>query len=395
MRDPHLSLRVLGRAGLSLAVVGLLLGGCDGGTSPAPTTPTAEAEPIFVFHEVLTEASDAFDFDNGEFHDDFGDGAFFGVGFYVRSARDLEHMAHDQRAQAANDYNVGVLKTAAADPLGMLDILEEVFMATLGAIEYAGVSGDHAALPTIQEVIDVMDAFAGGLGDYLEISAGDFALDLYGPTSSTAGLALIHLQHAHFLTERRDHHITRGKELVAAIDAKAWDADKGLYRYRPEVEDLYLYPNATMMTVLARLHQLTGDDAYKVKIDTVFAGIAPLRKSTGYYQSPYSQAYQGAQTDEYGTLSAQNYLTLGLLIAYETTGEATYFDEAIVILDFVRDHLWDEAVGKLLHHWIDGRAATTDDPDYFCSGCNMQYLYIAHYLKHTMGWEGGADRSAP
>ncbi len=39
----------------------------------------------------------------------------------------------------------------------------------------------------------------------------------------------------------------------------------------------------------------------------------------------------------------------------------------------------------LLHHWIDGRIAHPDDPDYFCSGCNLQTLYVLRYLQEELG----------
>jgi len=374
---------------LLMAAVLLASAGCDdGATTAPPTTPVVEADPIISFQETLSVASEGFDYTDGEFHDDFGDGAFFGVAFYARSTQTQGPADHDTRAKAANAYNLGVLAGGVADPLGMLDILEEVFMATLGSIEYAGVTGDKAGLPTIAGIIEAMDAFSAGFGDYLEVSAGEFALDLYGPTAATAGLALIHLQHAHFFADNRDKHVARGVAIVEAIDSKAWDAAGKRYKYRPDNEELYLYPNATMLTVVNRLFELTGEQKYLDRAEALFEGIQPLRKTAGYYQSPYSQVYQGAQTDEYGTLSAQNYLTLGLLITHENTGDAKYLDEALTMLDFVRVKLWDEAVGKLLHHWIDDRAATTDDPDYFCSGCNMQYLYIGHYLQHQMGWGG-------
>ena len=37
--------------------------------------------------------------------------------------------------------------------------------------------------------------------------------------------------------------------------------------------------------------------------------------------SPYSTESQGAQTDEYRTLSSQNYLMLGLMELYRQTGD--------------------------------------------------------------------------
>mgnify|MGYP006897292372 CR=1 FL=1 len=37
--------------------------------------------------------------------------------------------------------------------------------------------------------------------------------------------------------------------------------------------------------------------------------------------------------------------------------------------------------GKILHHWMNGRAAIPEDPEYFCSGCNLQTLYISRIIE--------------
>ena len=123
------------------------------------------------------------------------------------------------------------------------------------------------------------------------------------------------------------------------------------------------------------------------RAEATYKGIAPLRKELGYYQSPYSQEYQGAETDEYGTLSAQNYLNIGLMLLYQNTQDPQYLRESLTLLNFVKDHLYDSTNDKLLHHWIDGRWALETDPDYFCSGCNLQVLYIIWYLKNEIGFD--------
>ena len=71
---------------------------------------------------------------------------------------------------------------------------------------------------------------------------------------------------------------------------------------------------------------------------------------------------------------------LSLLLLYENTRDARYLDEALRLLELVEQHLFDHAAGKIVHHWIDGRPALPTDPDYFCSGCNLQTLYIIQYL---------------
>jgi hypothetical protein len=110
-----------------------------------------------------------------------------------------------------------------------------------------------------------------------------------------------------------------------------------------------------------------------------------LRHELGFYRSPYSADEMGAETDEYSTLSSQNYLALGLLLLYQRTATELYLTRAREVLDFVRLHLHDPTQDRLLHHWIDGHIAEPGDPSYFCSGCNLQFLYVVWYLREEVG----------
>ena len=75
------------------------------------------------------------------------------------------------------------------------------------------------------------------------------------------------------------------------------------------------------------------------------------------------------------------------MLLYQNTQDTQYLRESLTLLNFVKDHLYDTANDKLLHHWIDGRWALETDPDYFCSGCNLQVLYIIWYLKNEIGFD--------
>jgi hypothetical protein len=88
----------------------------------------------------------------------------------------------------------------------------------------------------------------------------------------------------------------------------------------------------------------------------------------------------GATTQDYSTLSSQNYLAMGLVILHENTADETYLAEALDILHFIRLRLYSEDEHAILHHWMDGRVAQPADPEYFCSGCNLQFLYVVWYL---------------
>ena len=43
------------------------------------------------------------------------------------------------------------------------------------------------------------------------------------------------------------------------------------------------------------------------------------------------------------------------------------------------------ALDSCVHHWVDGRPAVHEDPDFFCSGCNLQTLFILWYLENELG----------
>ena len=91
-----------------------------------------------------------------------------------------------------------------------------------------------------------------------------------------------------------------------------------------------------------------------------------------HYHSPYSAESMGAIDDDYTTHSSQNYLMMGLLVAYQATGKVAYLEEVDIILGFLDAHLLVD--GQILHHWMNGRAATEDDPYLYCLGCNVQTL---------------------
>ncbi|MBM4372563.1 MAG: hypothetical protein FJ098_12960 [Deltaproteobacteria bacterium] len=87
----------------------------------------------------------------------------------------------------------------------------------------------------------------------------------------------------------------------------------------------------------------------------------------------------GAKTEEYSTLSSQNYTLMALALLWEVTGREDLREEMAEIAAFIGDRLWQD--GRILHHWIDGHIARPTDPEYFCSGCNLQFLYASWYAR--------------
>jgi hypothetical protein len=121
-----------------------------------------------------------------------------------------------------------------------------------------------------------------------------------------------------------------------------------------------------------------------------------------------------AKTREVATLSSQNYLALALMLLFEITGDVKFSDEADRVLDAIETMRgpWclaqvetttcapkcgggqacvatactaDHCTTGLLHHVVDGRLANPTDPTLFCSGCNLQSLYVIGYRRALAG----------
>ena len=271
---------------------------------------------------------------------------------------------------------------AAANFTGSMENLEMVSMALLSLLE-AGIYLDDTAayLEAADELIEVLDKWAVLLDDYMSIDAGEFAATTYGPTSLSAFIVLIHLEHVLGYPEANpEYHLERAQEAIENIHWQAWSDELGAYRFAPDDDRLMLYPNATMMIAHARAFELIGDPWFLEQFEATYAGIQPLKDEDGdHYHSPYSAESMGATDDDYTTHSSQNYLMMGLLVAYQATGKVAYLQEVDTILGFLDAALLVD--GQILHHWMNGRAATAEDPYLYCLGCNVQTLYILLMLE--------------
>ncbi len=341
---------------------------------------------IEAFFERMLATTVDFGERDGEWTEDYGDAPFYGTALHARLAAEDRGPRFAEVAARARGYDRWVVEQANGDRDWYLANMEEALMAALGLIEYAAVTGDMGDLPLIDAFVDETNQLVWLFANYLPSGAeiGSFALTTYGPTSITGGAALLNLQYAYYLdTPLSAERVETATEMVTAIDRNAWDGTR--YLFEPGEEQLFLYPNTMMILVHCRLHQLTEDEAHLTRALAVFDAIQPLRaEERGGYRSPYSAEYMGATTDDYSTLSSQNYLTLALALLYEQTGDRTFFDEAVFVLDLGRLHLHEPVEDKLLHHWMDGRIAQPEDPEYWCSGCTLQYLYVIWYLGTTI-----------
>lgn len=334
------------------------------------------------FYVKIQEAVLEYHIQSGDWEDDFGDAAYYGLAFYVNAGESYDRDDYREIARQAKERNIKVIRDAKNNFVYFIEQLEEVLMAELGLIEYVSVTGDTSFMSDIDDLLDLTNETVDGLGPYLEIEGlGSYALETYGPTSITGVVALVNLRYAELLDSvRKQERLDYAESVIGVIDEKAFNGN--YYKFNTKTDDLYLYPNLMMILSNAVAFKLTGDDDYKRRCIKIHESIQPLKDAEKKcYHSPYSAVYMGAQTEDYSTLSSQNYAIMSLAMLYEITENESYKNEINDIISFIRDYLYDPETGKILHHWMDGRLAVETDPEYFCSGCNLQFLYSLWYVE--------------
>ena len=144
--------------------------------------------------------------------------------------------------------------------------------------------------------------------------------------------------------------------------------------------------NVVMIIALARMYQATTEEPYLQRAEALYDAIQPLRcPDRPGYHSPYSAEVMGATTDDYTTLSSMNYSLFAFALLNQITEKQIYRDEIDSILDFIRLYLFVPEDGRVYHHWMDGRLAVPEDPEYYCIGCNLQLLYVIWWIRHHLG----------
>lgn len=373
-------------ASLALAAfVALVACSDEPAEAPAPVAPPSRHAAL---RDSLVADVKAYAFTDGDWQEDLGDAPFFGLGWLTHRTP----LEGDERTR--RDQAVTRARSVIQGPLLEGDLQDKV-MAALGLIEHYA-TGEKEELATVDQFIDSLDSLTHTLGDYLEAGADrSWAIRTYGPTAVTALVALLEAQYALFVGgERREERLARAKEIDAKIGERAF-GDLGTvrgYAVAPGRGDLEIYPNVSMLMLKARLFRLTKDDAFRLEARALYAAIQPLKISDApaRYRSPYASSLVGAKTNDVSTLSSQNYLALALLLLYEITGDARFVDEADRVFDSIETMRGNYCVGDaapqrcasgLLHHFVDGRLAEPGDGTLFCSGCNLQTLYVLGYRR--------------
>ena len=374
-----------------LVLLLVLCAGCDSGggaagspdpTPAADTTPDAQPPvglPFQAFYDEVRAHALGYEYLDGDWVEDFGDAAFWGPAFLVRVGAEEGRQDYLDTAREAFERNLAVLREATGNLGYFMDQLDEILMSALGVIEVLSATGDTTGLEDLDALVDLVNLSVEGMGTYLDVDVDSYALNTYGPTAITATIALLNLRYAALLdTPLVDDRLATGREMMAVTDEKAWDGVA--YRFRPGEEKRYLYPNVVAIMANATAYRLTGEEHFRTRAVATWQGIQVLKApDLGCYYSPYSAITMGAQTEVYSTLSSQNYTLLALALLWEITGDDLYRQEIVAITTFIEEYLWQD--GRILHHWMDGHIAVPTDPEYFCSGCNLQFLYACWYAR--------------
>lgn len=365
----------------------------DAGSGSGDVVDDANAEPppapaaIFDRHQGLFEAArshlaEGDYFEAGVWSAQYGDAPMYGPSFDLAWWSQTGDEAALARAREALDANLEVVRAANRDRLSILDDSETIAMSLLSLIESGQYIDDPEYKDAAEQLLNVLDGLSRGLNDYLAVDAGEFASSTYGPTALTSFIALMHFEYAMAWPEDDGAaHVRRGIEVLDNVRAAAWDDALGAYRFALDDPRLEIYPNITMMLATGRAAMLTGDPRFAEHIEEIYQGIQPLKDEDGrHYHSPYSAEFMGATDPDYSTLSSQNYLMLAFLTAWQATGEQKYLDEIDLVLGWITEYIAVED-GRILHHWMNNRIAIPTDPEYFCTGCNLQTLFVMSLLR--------------
>ena len=358
---------------------------CTGASVAEGVPDAADAPPALPqrpLYESIQTAAFLFPEIGGDWADDFGDAAYYGPAFYVAAGLTYGRADYLSRGHEALDHDIAAIRKANADLGTLMDTLDEALMAALGLIEVRGIEPGDGGIADLDTFVDDVDTLLDTFNDYVDIDMDSYALKTYGPTAVTAVAALLDLRYAELLkTPRSADRSSHGLKILAAIDAKAWDGTR--YVIRPGDATVEIYPQVSMIIANVSAYNITGDAKYRDRAVATFQAMQPLKDPVKKcYRSPYSAQYMGAKTDDYTTLSSQNYAVMAFALLYQATSDAQYMTEIGDILAFLDRYLF--VGGRLLHHWMDGRIAVPSDPEYFCTGCNEQFLYGMWYVEQKL-----------
>jgi hypothetical protein len=372
----------------SLFVVVVVLGalGC-GDSPPLDEGPVPSHEPE-MFQAVLTYMTLPESLPvGGDWPFDQEDANQYGTAFFLRYGHGGHNSAQLDLADETTTRDVSLVDEINRSPALLLGSPNAAFMAGFALIEDYTARPDPASLQRLDDFLALLATVAEGLHYYPDTFTDE--QNMFGPTVLNAGMAILFLEHAlENQCPNSADHVATAETILAEGKLKAYDEALQYFRFSLKREGLDLYPNIMEMIAYLRAYQLTGQQEQLDFALHLYDAVQPLKvPGEGRYLSPYSAKMQGAQTSDYTTFSSQNFTMMAFAIAYQITGDARFKQEIVDILAWIRTTLFvDELVGgRVLHHWMDGRLAIPTDPEFYCSGCQLQFLYLVWRLEDLVG----------
>ena len=207
-----------------------------------------EKFPYHDFYMELRAKFNSLPVDHGDWADDQGDAAYYGVAFYVGAGTAEKNSAFLDRARQGRQHDLTLVRAANNDLSALMNNLEENLMAELGLIEHMAASGDTKVVADVDTFLDNLNSLVESMGPYLEVDVNSWALKMYGPTTITGVIALINFRYAMLLkNDKVQQRLEFGRSIVKAIDDKVWTG--AFYKFSTTVDRVDLYPNVMMAIV--------------------------------------------------------------------------------------------------------------------------------------------------
>jgi hypothetical protein len=367
-----------------VGVVGAL--GC-GSSPPLDQGPVPSREPE-MFQAVLTYLTQPESLPvEGDWPFDQEDANQYGTAFFLRYGHAGHNSSQLHLADETTARNFTLVDEINRSPALLLESPNAAFMAGFALIEDAKANPDPISLQRIDDFLALLAVVAEGLDYYPDTFTDE--QNMFGPTVLNAGMAILFLEHTleNECPNGADH-IATARTILAAGKTQAYDETLGFFVFGPKRPgQLDLYPNMMEMIAYLRLYSLTSEPEHLDFALHLYDAIQPLKvPAEGRYYSPYSAKMQGAQTEDYTTFSSQNFLMMAFALTYQITRDEKFKAEIDAINAWIRTTLFvEEGVGgRVLHHWMDGRLAIPSDPEFYCSGCQLQWLYLMWRLEDLL-----------
>jgi rhamnogalacturonyl hydrolase YesR len=190
----------------------------------------------------------------------------------------------------------------------------------------------------------------------LGVSAGSMLAtynpDFFAPymydRASTYGAIIVMCFTAYELTGE-DAYKKEGLALISQADRECWNEEKGLYTYSHYAD----WPQATMMMACAAAYRATGSKEY---IERAARIIATMDER---FWDKDRGGYSGHPTLSSKGLSGNCAIAWALLDLYEATGEVVYLEKVRTILKWILSaQLYDSQTHIIHHHYEKGTGRT-------------------------------------